>query len=62
MVAAGTLDDPSWVVPAAHIWVSRAAPSACIPEGAARWERGPVDRAELVAAFDAARRGAAANR
>jgi hypothetical protein len=54
MIAAGTLDDPSWVVPAAHIWVSRAAPSACIPEGAARWDRGPSDRAELLAAFGAA--------
>jgi hypothetical protein len=54
MVAAGTLDDPSWVVPAAHIWVSRAAPSACIPDGTARWERGPADRAELIAAFEAA--------
>jgi hypothetical protein len=61
MVAAGTLDDPSWVVPAAHIWVSRAAPSACIPEGVARWERGPADRAELVAAFDAARGSPAPN-
>jgi hypothetical protein len=56
MVAAGTLDDPSWVVPAAHIWVLRAAPSACIPEGVARWEKGPADRAELIAAFDDAYR------
>ena len=56
MVAAGTLDDPSWVVPAAHIWVSRAAPSACIPEDVARWEKGPADRAELIAAFEAAYR------
>ena len=54
MVAAGTLDDPSWVVPAAHIWVSRAAASASIPEGVARWEQGPADRAELIAAFAAA--------
>lgn len=54
MVAAGTLDDPSWVVPAAHIWVSRAAPSASIPDDVARWEKGPADRAELIAAFAAA--------
>jgi hypothetical protein len=53
MVAAGTLDDPSWVVPAAHIWVSRAAPSASIPDGVARWDKGPADRTELVAAFSA---------
>jgi hypothetical protein len=54
MIAAGTLDDPSWVVPAAHIWVSRAGPSACIPEGAATWKEGPPDRSELIAAFRAA--------
>jgi hypothetical protein len=54
MIAAGTLDDPSWVVPAAHIWVSRAAPSACLPEGVARWEKGPADRVELINAFRAA--------
>jgi hypothetical protein len=53
-IAAGTLDDPSWVVPAAHIYVSRAAPSALIPDGVARWNEGPADRAELIAAFDAA--------
>lgn len=52
-IAAGTLDDPSWVVPAAHIWTSRAAPSAQIPSGAATWPEGPADRCELVAAFDA---------
>jgi hypothetical protein len=53
-IAAGTLDDPSWVVPAAHIWVSRAAPSACIPDGVATWDEGPRDRTELIAAFNAA--------
>lgn len=52
-IAAGTLDEPGWVVPAAHIWVSRAAPSACIPPGVVTCERGPADRAELIAAFDA---------
>ncbi len=51
-IAAGTLDDPSWVVPAAHIWVSRAAPSALIPAGVATWQEGPADRKELIAAFD----------
>jgi hypothetical protein len=53
MIAAGTLDDPSWVVPAAHIWVARAVPSACIPEGSASWQKGPSDRSELIAAFRA---------
>jgi hypothetical protein len=54
-VAAGTLDDPSWVVPAAHIWISRAAPSANIPAGVYACELGPADRKDLIAAFDAAR-------
>ena len=54
MVPAGTLDDSSWVVPAAHIWTSRAAPSALIPEGVPTWEKAPTDRLELVAAFDKA--------
>ena len=53
-IAAGTLDDPSWVVPAAHIWTSRAAPSAHIPESVFATEVGPADRAELIAAFRAA--------
>ena len=52
MVAAGTLDDPSWAIPVAHIWTSRAAPSASIPEGVPSWEQGPADRAELIAAFE----------
>lgn len=51
MIAAGTLDDPSWVVPVAHIWTLRAAPSAVIPEGVLAFPKGPADRAELIAAF-----------
>jgi hypothetical protein len=54
MIAAGALDDPSWVVPAAHIWTSRAAPSAYIPDGVYACAEGPADRAELVAAFNRA--------
>ena len=53
-LAAGSLDDPTWVVPAAHIWTSRAAPSALIPDGVYACEEGPADRAELIAAFKAA--------
>lgn len=56
MIAAGTLDDPSWVIPVAHIWTSRAAPSARIPEDVLSFERGPTDRAELVTAFENAYR------
>ena len=51
IIAAGTLDDPSWVVPVAHIWTSRAAPSAHIPEGVYVADEGPADRNELIAAF-----------
>lgn len=53
-IAAGRLDDPSWVVPAAHIWTSRAAPSALIPADVYACESGPADRSELIAAFNAA--------
>jgi hypothetical protein len=53
-VAAGTLDDRSWAVPASHIWTSRAAPSAYIPEGVFACSGPPADRADLIAAFDAA--------
>ena len=53
MVAAGTLDDPSWVVPTTHIWTSRAMPSALIPPGVPSWEKG-ADRLELLAAFEKA--------
>jgi hypothetical protein len=58
MVAAGTLDEPGWVVPAAHSWLSRAVPSAYVPEHAARWAKGPADRSELIAAFAAAQESA----
>ena len=52
-IAAGTLDDPSWVVPVAHIWTSRAAPSARIPEDAYACAKGPAaDRSDLFAAFE----------
>jgi hypothetical protein len=51
LIAAGTLDDPSWVVPTTHIWVSRALPTAAIPEGVCALPLGPADRAELIAEF-----------
>jgi len=53
MVAAGTLDDPSWVVPTSHIWTSRAMPCALIPPGVPSWEFG-ADRRDLLAAFEKA--------
>ena len=51
MVSAGTLDDPGWAIPVAHIWTSRAAPSAVIPEGVPAWEKGAPDRQELIEIF-----------
>lgn len=33
-VVGGTLDDPSWVVPASHIWTKHASPSVIIPDDA----------------------------
>lgn len=51
MVAAGTLDDPGWAIPVAHVWTSRAAPSAVIPEGVPAWEKDPPNRDHLIAIF-----------
>ena len=42
------------MVPDAHIWTTRAAPSAVIPESVYTCEKGPADRSELVAAFERA--------
>jgi hypothetical protein len=33
-IAAGTLDDTSWVVPASHIWVEKISPDVVIQEDA----------------------------
>ena len=51
-LAAGTLDDPSWVVPATHIWVERASPAALMQEDAAKF-RGQPAREAQIAAFNA---------
>jgi hypothetical protein len=32
-IKAATLDDPSWLAPAAHIWMDSAPPWACVPAG-----------------------------
>ena len=50
-VAAGTLDDPSWVVPTSHIWTKRASPAAAIHNDALVVEGAPADRALLMEAF-----------
>jgi hypothetical protein len=40
-VRAGTLDDRSWLTPAAHVWTSSKQPWVVIPEGATVYERQP---------------------
>lgn len=50
-IAAGTLDDASWVVPTSHIWIEKAAPSAFIPPGVWTHVGQPADRAGMMDAF-----------
>jgi hypothetical protein len=50
-IAAGTLDDPSWVVPTSHIWVKRALPAALIQDDALVIDGAPADRALLMDHF-----------
>ncbi|MCP5412959.1 MAG: GFA family protein [Alphaproteobacteria bacterium] len=51
-LAAGTLDDPSWVVPASEIWVEKASPAAIFHSDATRFH-GQPDRQAQVDAFNA---------
>jgi hypothetical protein len=52
LVAAGTLDDPSWAAPVSHIWTSRALPSANIPADAVyNCPVQPAERQEMIDAF-----------
>lgn len=50
-VTAGTLDDPSWVVPAIHIWTDRAMPGALMHDDAAIHPGQPA-RDVQIAAFN----------
>ena len=50
VIAAGTLDDPSWVVPASHGWVEKASPAAIMQEDATKFE-GQAARDQQIAAF-----------
>jgi hypothetical protein len=51
-ICAGTLDDPSWTVPASHIWIEAARPGTVLEEDAVRLEGQPKDRQLLFDAFD----------
>lgn len=48
-VAAGTLDDPSWAVPASEGWVEKASPAAIFHSDAARFHGQPQRQQQLDA-------------
>jgi hypothetical protein len=48
-IAAGTLDDPSWVVPATHIWIEKALPAALMQDDAVKFTGQPPREAQLAA-------------
>ncbi len=48
---AGTLDDPSFVYPSAHVWTSRALPGVTIPASAYAHPHQPEDPDALTKAF-----------
>lgn len=50
-IAVGTLDDPSWVVPASHIWVEKASPGVLFQDDAIKVEGQPKERELLFDAF-----------
>jgi hypothetical protein len=47
----GTLDDPSWTRPVAHLWVSRKRDGVVIEEGVMRFDEQPEDRRAIYEAF-----------
>jgi len=49
VIAAGTLDDPSWVVPATHIWVDKASPAALMHDDAVQFAGQPAREAQMEA-------------
>lgn len=48
-LAVGTLDDPSWAVPASEIWVEKASPAAIFHSDAIRFHGQPDRQAQLDA-------------
>jgi len=52
-IRAGTLDDPSFLEPTAHIWTARALPGVAIPTGVYTHELQPEDPDALAKAFQA---------
>ncbi len=52
-IAAGTLDDTSWVIPTSHIWVEKISPGVVMREDAVKVMGQPADRKILMDAFTA---------
>ncbi|MBV9330130.1 MAG: GFA family protein [Alphaproteobacteria bacterium] len=50
-VAAGTLDDVSWAVPASHIWIEKASPGVVMEDDALKLRGQPSERSALFDAF-----------
>ena len=50
-IAAGTLDDPAWAIPATHIWAAKASPSVVFEDDALVLEGQPASRQILFDAF-----------
>ena len=48
-IAAGTLDDSSWVVPATHIWTEKASPAALMQDDAIKFTGQPPREAQIAA-------------
>jgi hypothetical protein len=51
IVAVGTLDDPSWVVPTSHIFARSVSPGVVLQDDALVLENGPTERRALFDAF-----------
>ena len=50
---AGTIDDPGWVRPAAHIWTRSAQPWFTIGEDEIQWPEQPTDYVPIIQKFQA---------
>jgi hypothetical protein len=50
-IAAGTLDDPKWVVPSSHIFVENASPGVLFQDDALMVQGQPAKREDLMDAF-----------
>jgi hypothetical protein len=52
-VAAGTLDDPHWAIPASHIYLEKISPGVLVQDDAAQIVGQPHERQQIMDAFDA---------